>query len=596
MMLSAELKTKKRAGVSFPLVSLLSEHSYLCGDFYSLRILKEWAVKTKISLVQILPLNDLGSGRSPYSSISAFALDPVYISFQMLKIPHKKTEFPESGLDIKKIKKEKLHILEKYFLSIFDDLLRAELDRFISSHPFMKIYTCFLLQKDLRGGTHWEKWNLQYSENLFLESMSKYSEKIYYYVFLQKTAFEQLSRIKQEFKAAGVYLEGDMPILTSDDSADVWGRQNLFDRSFHAGAPPDYFNTEGQSWGFPIIRWEEMKKENYSWWKERLEYLEHFYHFYRIDHVLGMYRIWAIPKDATSPKFGHFHPQIGASRKEFNEVRLFPEDFEKLGLIYEHKEDKYIFYWDFFKTPGYQALDEDIKRRLFPLCEIHLKEDEAKWRRYGEDILSFMMKSSSMLPCAEDLGAVPKFVRDSIFENEIIGLDIIRWTRSFEDGSYIKPADYRKLAVSCLSVHDTSTAMGWWKECDPEMKKMLKKVFGLVKEETKSGADIKTEKKAEIEKEETEEDLSVINEAMLKFALAAASLFSVHMLQDYLYRGKISKKIHVLTEPEKHRINVPGTPEDKNWGYVFPFLAEELLSENELNSKISEMISASGRV
>ncbi|HNI99513.1 MAG TPA: 4-alpha-glucanotransferase, partial [Leptospiraceae bacterium] len=114
MMLSAELKTKKRAGVSFPLVSLLSEHSYLCGDFYSLRILKEWAVKTKISLVQILPLNDLGSGRSPYSSISAFALDPVYISFQMLKIPHKKTEFPESGLDIKKIKKEKLHILEKY--------------------------------------------------------------------------------------------------------------------------------------------------------------------------------------------------------------------------------------------------------------------------------------------------------------------------------------------------------------------------------------------------------------------------------------------------------------------------------------------------
>ena len=582
------IRSKKRAGVSFPLSSILSEKSFGIGDIYSLECIGKWAFESGVSILQILPLNDLGFGRSPYSSISAFAIDPIYISLFLLGINEISSDLKKFSDDRVLLKQKKISILRGYFKNVYNDNEKKSLNIFINSNKWLNEYITFSLLNNEYNGVHWSLWQKEYSLEL-LDSLRIKDESEYYFIaWLQYVLFQQLKEVKIKLEAKGVYLKGDMPILTSDHSADVWARRNLFNREMTSGAPPDYFNADGQNWGFPVIDWNAMKKDSFSWWKERLSYLENFYHLYRIDHVLGMYRIWAIPKGKESAKFGFFHPQKGTSRKEFNLARLFPEDFEKLGLIYEYKHEHYIFYWDFFKTPNYQSLPEEIKARFYPLSDLHLLKDEEHWKKAGEEILKFLFENSSMLPCAEDLGAVPSFVRDSIFELQLLGLDIIRWTRSFEDGSYIKPEGYRKNAVSALSVHDTSTALGWWEEASEEDRTSFKKLF--LKDGIDSSKDVKS---PEYKKEE-------IPQMLLYVAFSCASQFSIHMLQDYIISGSLGDDRNgnpgILKAPLKHRINIPGTSEEKNWGYVFPFLAEELLEEKELSKKIKELILKTGRL
>ncbi len=600
-----EKLSTRRAGVSFPLISVFTEKSYGSGDIFSLNVLYHWAIETGLTILQILPLNDLGYGRSPYSSVSAFAIDPVYISLHLLGIAEYKTDIPKDGIDMVKVKADKVSFLKNHFQKNYDLQLIKKLEDFSTKNSWLRPYAAFKILYEKNNGIHWTEWKegSKYTEDLETRTIRDNIQEAHFQYWLQYIAFEQLKQIKDTMEMVGVYLKGDMPILTSDNSADVWHRSNLFTRTLTSGAPPDYFNAEGQNWGFPVINWEEMRKTGFSWWKERLAYLENFYHLYRIDHVLGMYRIWAIPLGAKSAKKGYYHPQTGVTRKEFNLAKLIPEDFVELDLIYEFKEDHYIFYWDFYKEKGYESLPEEIKARLYPLSSLHLEKEEAHWRKDGEEILDFLAENSRMFPCAEDLGAVPKFVRDSIFERNLVGLDIIRWTRSFEDGSYIPPAKYRKMAVSALSVHDTSTAMGWWKEASIDDKKAFYQL--LLSLETKKPPVGKPEKAIAEPVVQLEEELlkltpTELAEKFLHLALSTNSLFSIHMLQDYIIEGRLSESWNgfpsILGEPTSHRINIPGTPEDGNWGYVFPFPMEKLLEEERMNQKIKSMIERNRRV
>ncbi len=621
MNLLHETLKRKRAGVSFPLTALLSTRSYGCGDFYSLQLLHNWALDTGISIIQILPLNDLGYGRSPYSSISAFAIDPIYISLHLLGIQEYSAEIPSVSLDHKFIKSKKLEILKKYFNKIYDYKLLHSLEEFASKYNWLKPYAAFKILYQKNWGLHWSEWKVgsKYSKELENQILQEHREEAHFEYWLQKIAFEQLSRIKEKMESTGVYLKGDMPILTSDNSADVWSRTELFNRDLTSGAPPDFFNLEGQNWGFPVINWAEMEAQNFSWWKERISYLENFYHLYRIDHVLGMYRIWAIPKSFQSAKYGYFHPQKGTSRKDFNLARLFPEDFVELGLIYEFKPDCYIFFWDFFKYPEYAQLSEEVKAKFFSLSHKYLKEDEAYWRTCGEKILKFLLENTRMLPCAEDLGAVPAFVRESIHELKLIGLDIIRWTRSFEDGSFIPPDKYRKMAVSSLSVHDTSTGLAWWLEeasmddkvafsslLFPDWEVQWKKIEerkkinkDLTDPKIQAISSVVHTKREFFEKKINSLDRKKLALALLKFAFSTNSLFSIHMLQDYIIEGKLTNTHNFrkspLEEPKLHRINVPGTAEEENWGYTFPFYVEELREDEVLSELIHQLIVESGR-
>lgn len=578
-----KIVASKRAGVSFPLSALLTKESFECGDFHTLELMAEWGRHTGVSIIQILPLNDLGNGRSPYSSISAFAIDPLYISLHKLgiNIRSRKERIVTLDLNMGRIRELKIQNLRLYYNKIFNETLKDIIKNFMNQHLWVTPYAAFKVLYNKNNGAHWKEWNFgsKYSIEIQKEIIKENESEFYFLVWIQYIAYQQLRDVKKTFEKEGVYLKGDMPILTSSNSADVWSRTELFDLSLNSGAPPDNFSEEGQNWHFPVIEWDRMKAENYSWWKERLDYLEHFYHLYRIDHVLGMYRIWAIPVGAKSAKLGYYHPQIGVRRDEFHEVGLNPDDFVKREIIYEFQKDSFIFYWDFYKLEGYYTLSEDIKKVLYPLSHKHLKDDEAEWRKEGEDVLNFFFNHTEMQACAEDLGAVPSFVRDSIHENKIIGLDIIRWTRSFEDGSYIPAAKYRHLAVSSLSVHDTSIALDWWNTISHEDQKAFRKLIHL---------------------KQTHNDPSEVLRAMLRFAFSTNSLFTINILHDFLfdpnYFPEESSNNNMLTHPEKHRINVPGTPEDKNWSYRFPFYVEDLLTNVRHMEEIRFMLEESGRI
>ncbi|WP_246051901.1 4-alpha-glucanotransferase [Leptospira idonii] len=546
-----------------PLSSLLTKQSFECGDIRSLFALGKWAKDAGFSILQILPLNDTGFGRSPYSSISAFAIDPIYISLFELGsnlISRKKT-IATKTIHHERIRELKLAELKLIFESDLKKNTEAAL-KFLSDFPWAYGYCAFRVLYNENEGKDWSLWPEQFQnpdtakEFVFKEKR----EEAIFWAYLQLVAFNQLKQAKENLESIGVYLKGDMPILTSRNSADVWEHREYFDLNLQAGAPPDAFSSEGQNWGFPVLNWAELKKTNYRWWQSRLEYLSHFFHLYRIDHVIGMYRIWAIPSSVPSAKLGWFHPQIGSSKEQFAERGLNPSEFCERKLIYEFKKDRYIFYWDFWKNSKYQELPEEIKAKFYPLSEINLKAEEEAWEKAGDEILNAFDGFSDMIPCAEDLGAVPGFIRSSLKRRETLGIDVIRWTRSLENGSYIPQEGYRKTAISVLSTHDTSLALEWWKSLEGDEKKYAESFFFLQK-----GKELPV-------------TASEILEGLLDFAFSAESLFSIQMLTDLLYQGEFDH----LERPELHRINIPGTPEEQNWNYRFSFFAEDLSENKEL--------------
>ncbi len=567
---------KRRAGVLIPLSSILTHHSFECGDIASLVPLGRFIKDAGFSILQILPLNDTGRDTSPYSSISAFAIDPIYISLKALgsSIVSRKKTLVTHFINHTRIRELKLAELKKIFEADIESNSKKALD-FLSNFPWAYGYCAFRVLYDQYDGKDWMDWASEHKNATSAKEQIFGKRKLdaLFYAFLQSIAYDQLSRSKEELEELGVYLKGDLPILTSRNSADVWEYPEYFDLDLQAGAPPDAFSDDGQNWGFPVLNWSELRKTNFRWWKERITYLEHFFHLYRIDHVIGMYRIWAIPKTEKTARKGWFHPQQGTARSEFEALGLAPETFVELGLIHEIYKDHFIFYWDFWKDPAYQALPEEIKKDFYPLSHHNLHLNEKEWKQAGEKILDALDLFSGMIACAEDLGSVPGFIRDSLKERETLGIDVIRWTRSLDDGSYIPAEGYRQTAISVLSTHDTSLALDWWKSLTGGEKDYAESFFFL-------------ERGLALPKDDQEVLLGLI-----QFALATNSLFSIHLLQDLLFKPVYG----MLEDPALHRINVPGTENARNWTYRFRFTIEDLQEDKELSQTLRKMILESER-
>jgi 4-alpha-glucanotransferase len=240
-------------------------------------------------------------------------------------------------------------------------------------------------------------------------------------------------------------------------------------------------------------------------------------------------------------------------------------------LIYEFKQDHFIFFWDFWKKESYINLSEEVKSKLFPLSELNLKEDEELWQKAGSAILELFSKHSNMTPCAEDLGSVPTFIRESLFELQMMGIDVVRWTRSFETGEFIPNDGYRKLAISTLSTHDTSLAMDWWKN-EGDFNEKLNFFF--------------LEQGKPVPKNDDEVLLG-----LLDFVFHTESVFSIQLMSDLcLFESEIS------SDPAGHRINIPGTPDSENWNYRFPFTIEEFAKNTERNQILRKLLLSSDRM
>jgi len=284
------------------------------GSFFDLITLIDWCKDAGFNIIQLLPLNDTDKDPSPYNALSAFALHPIYISTTHLPIVATQNDVSNfsSSIQNKKINflevlTRKLTTLKKYFQEHFPSIQKKEeYPHFLQQHNWLKSYAIFKVLKDQYMGKSWKKWqeNSQNIEHLY----HKYEQEANFHIFLQYIAFQQLQYIKNYANNKQILLEGDIPFLVGMESADVWAYPENFDKDTFVGAPPDMFNEKGQNWKSPPYQWETMRKNNFSWWKQRFSIAASFYHMCRIDHIIGFYRVWKIPRHGKSNE-GYFQPQ-----------------------------------------------------------------------------------------------------------------------------------------------------------------------------------------------------------------------------------------------------------------------------------------------
>lgn len=284
-------------GIVIPLFALHSASSYGIGEFPDLIPLIVWCREVGLDVIQLLPLNDTGLETSPYSALSAFALNPIHLR---LNLPPQKN-LPQR-IDYKNTLAQKEKFLRNYYNTHGPEIMsQDDYKKFKEEQKFwLQDYAIFKAMKIRQNWKNWEEWPKQLPNDILNEAE--------YHQFVQFLCFQQFKEVKLQAEKNHIYLKGDIPILINRESADVWRHPELFSLQFAAGAPPDMYSKKGQKWGFPLYRWENHEKDNYRWWTERLRTAANFYDLYRIDHVVGFFRIWAIPLELEA-KLGHFEPR-----------------------------------------------------------------------------------------------------------------------------------------------------------------------------------------------------------------------------------------------------------------------------------------------
>ncbi|GAB5412078.1 MAG: 4-alpha-glucanotransferase [Chlamydiales bacterium] len=308
---------REHHGIAIPLSALRTKKSSGIGEFPDLIPMIDWCIKNNFDVIQLLPINDTGSDSSPYNALSGSALHPIYIGLQNLNTSGDATlEKLLQGLEklngekrvaYHKVLEKKLFFLERYYEL---EGRTAPIEEFAKKHDHLLPYILFKVLKENMQGQNWQDWPEEIkncSHHHYKELIDEHQEQVRYQFFLQYLCFTQLVAVKEYATSKNFLLKGDIPILISPDSADVWHHKEFFDLSHAAGAPPDKFTPEGQYWGFPLYRWKALENDHYSWWKMRLQYAETFFHLYRIDHVIGFFRIWTI-KRGMPAKSGQFTP------------------------------------------------------------------------------------------------------------------------------------------------------------------------------------------------------------------------------------------------------------------------------------------------
>jgi len=293
-------------GICLPLFSLRTKKSSGIGEFLDLIPLIHWCKKVQFDCIQLLPLNDSGNDPSPYNALSSCALDPVYLSLAALKSDGLEDFIPlthSQRVLTREVKKQKLKWLRSYFEQ---EKNNPEYREFVKENPWLEIYALFKTLKEEFGGANWTDWPLDYHTPKPSHFETRRSA-LDFHCFLQFHCFKQMETVRQVATEQSVFIKGDIPILLSPDSADVWAHRALFQMDLAAGSPPDYYNPLGQKWGFPLFDWETMRQTGFTWWKQRLKVAEKLFHIYRIDHVVGFFRIWGIPQ-RKKPTEGFFVP------------------------------------------------------------------------------------------------------------------------------------------------------------------------------------------------------------------------------------------------------------------------------------------------
>lgn len=382
--------TWRGAGVAIPVFSLRSKNSFGVGEFTDLKELVNWARKTGLRLIQILPVNDTSATHTsmdsyPYAAISAFALHPIYLNLEkvagkkyasLIKPLKKKqkqlNELPD--LDFEEVMKLKLSVIKELFLLEKEEWLKDEQYKefFKRNKHWLIPYAAFCCLRDHNGTadfTQWKTYNQYNKEAIdkFVSPRSRHYDEIAVQYFTQYHLHLQLREATDYAHKHGIVLKGDIPIGIYRHSCDAWVEPDLYHMDVQAGAPPDDFAVKGQNWGFPTYNWEKMSKDGFAWWKRRFEQMTDYFDAFRIDHILGFFRIWSIPMNALEGIMGFFDPALPLHVNEFPERHIwfdhdrYTQPFINDAVLWEHfgPDSEYVkstFLTD--KGNGFFALQE----------------------------------------------------------------------------------------------------------------------------------------------------------------------------------------------------------------------------------------------
>mmetsp|Transcript_16243 Transcript_16243/g.26791 ORF Transcript_16243/g.26791 Transcript_16243/m.26791 type:complete len:957 (-) Transcript_16243:249-3119(-) len=328
------------AGVAIPVFSLRSQKGLGVGEFLDLKLLADWASKAGLKLVQLLPINDTSVTKTwkdsyPYSSVSVIALHPQYMNIPAIgglseatldyvsKEAARLNALPD--IDYEAMMKIKTQLLHDIYIEQKDQLFATdEFKQFYAENKgWLVPYALFCFFRDVTDSAEFDKWGRR--DTMSMEDMEAFSTPgSFYYDAIALNYFIQFHLNKQLMEAVeysvskGVALKGDLPIGVNKYCADTWVARRMFRMNTQTGAPPDAFAKNGQNWGFPTYDWDAMAVDGYAWWRSRLALLNKYFQAFRIDHVLGFFRIWEIPDHCVKGLLGRFRPCLPITRGELD--------------------------------------------------------------------------------------------------------------------------------------------------------------------------------------------------------------------------------------------------------------------------------------
>ena len=342
----------KAAGVVVPVFSLRSQQSQGVGDFGDLHAMVDWACQTGMHIIQVLPINDTTQTGSdadsyPYNSISIYALHPMYVDIRQLPAIEDKAfmrQYQQDRVALNasvQLQYAQVNALKHRYLRRLYQQMEDSLATDAAYHSFCKknsdwltAYSVFCMLRDQYHTADFHQWPQlsTYSEAETRSLAQQHVSEVGYYMFVQYLLHKQLSAVTEYAYQHKVVLKGDIPIGISKYSVEAWTEPYYFNMDSQAGAPPDDFSANGQNWGFPTYNWARMAQDGYQWWIRRFQKMADYFDAYRIDHVLGFFRIWQIPSHSIHGLIGYFSPSLP----------LNAEEIEQFGLRYRY---------DFFTRP-----------------------------------------------------------------------------------------------------------------------------------------------------------------------------------------------------------------------------------------------------
>lgn len=661
--------TWKGAGVAIPVFSLKSKNSFGVGEFTDIPALVDWCKTVGLKLVQILPINDTTATHTwldsyPYASISAFALHPIYLNVEQVASTYASKKIVTENeqekhrlngldaLDYDAVMAAKWGIIKELFANQSQETFKSKDYKayFELNKHWLVPYACFCYLRDLYGTAEFSNWpaNKLYNEQeiaVLIDQKNESYQVIALHYFVQYHLHLQLKAATDYAHQNGIIVKGDIAIGISRNGADAWQHPQLYHMNLQAGAPPDDFAVKGQNWGFPTYNWTQMRQDGFAWWKQRFEQMTYYFDAFRIDHILGFFRIWSIPLHAVEGIMGHFVPALSLHINELRERgiwydhRRFTQPFindnvlwEKFG--YDNEYVKKTFLID--NQNGSYTLKQEVNTQR------KVEQYLAKWNKdnFTNKIKHGLFDLISNVILFEVEGSNGEQFH---FRFGISGTSSYRFldehTRRQLDELYVnyffrrQDEFWRKEAMQKLPALKRVTNMlvcgedlGLVPDCVPEVMKQLGilslEIQRMPKDNSKtffhpndapylsvvtpSTHDMSTirgwweEDKSRIQKFFNNElgqwgnapyycD-SWVNKAIISQHLYSPAMWRIFQLQDILGSDASIRR----QNPNDERINVPANPENY-WRYRMHITLEDLLELTPFNKVFSTMIKDAGR-